>query len=317
MKSPRKAFEVEVQGKVVDYRSGGPVDLQAVEGYFKKSYSVKKLWNVGRHVLGILSKDNNDFFLKLATSEGISAVTQNEYRWNGIYNELVPREMSELWVPKNIEQGWFRENLYYFITDKFTGTLLAERPEHGIPTPELSGLIPTILSFSEFIAELPVSHESDGSEHQSIFRAKVHAWYEAIPEEVRQKYGVHELLDVVEDGVGGLVCRSRHGDYTPWHIFQLMNGKFGLIDGEHFLANGVIYYDIGYFLQRVYSVLELPDIARDLFSLLIDRRYDMDSLRVILSARGIGGYLDASFAASQVYDSSQSFQQWVLDIHRK
>lgn len=313
MNATLKAFEVEVNGKVFDYRVGQPVDTAAVQEFLERTYVVKKLWNAGRHVLGVLTKDNTDFFFKLATSKGISAVTQNEYRWNNVFNQFVPRETSKFWVPVNKEEGWFQDRLYYFITDVFDGPMFSEGPQAGALVPAISDALPSIIRLSEFIEELPVVREEE-ADYRNIFRTKVRAWYDAIPEDVRDKHGVNELLDVVEAGTPGLVCKPRHGDFTLWHMFRLSNGKLGLIDGEHFLVHGVKYYDIGYLIQRVYSVLCAPSLADEIASLLIAKHYDMEALRIILTARGIGGYLDASLVVKPDYGQSVSFQDWVVKL---
>ena len=80
------SFKVRSGNKILDYRLGEDLFLKKIKSSFQKIYRVKKLWKGPRHVLGILTKNNQVFFLKLATSEGISVVTQNEYYWNNYFN---------------------------------------------------------------------------------------------------------------------------------------------------------------------------------------------------------------------------------------
>lgn len=89
-----KAFQVRTKGQVLDYRLGQELNLNEVRAFFEKRYIVKKLWSGGRHILGILEKNNKSSFLKLSTTEGISAVTKNEYNWNEQFNKLVSRKKS-------------------------------------------------------------------------------------------------------------------------------------------------------------------------------------------------------------------------------
>lgn len=72
------AFKIKVDGKVLDYRLGCDLNLDKVREFFEKKYKVVKIWQGGRHVLGVLEKGGREYFLKLATTEGISAVTKVE-----------------------------------------------------------------------------------------------------------------------------------------------------------------------------------------------------------------------------------------------
>lgn len=96
---------------------------------------------------------------------------------------------------------------------------------------------------------------------------------------------------------------------------KLKGGQLGLIDGEHAKVNGVEYYDIGYFIQRVFSILQNPNFADNMLSLLIKSDYDVDKLQVILAARGIGGFLDESLNMSPSYATSNKFSSWVISLN--
>ena len=112
------AFKIKVGKKILDYRSGKNLNLDEVKNFFNRKYKVKKLWQGPRHVLGELEKSNQDLFLKLSTTEGIGAVTKNEYYWNEEFNSQIQRPKSNYWVPKNYECGVFQNKLFYLTTDK-------------------------------------------------------------------------------------------------------------------------------------------------------------------------------------------------------
>ncbi|MBI2018393.1 phosphotransferase [Candidatus Daviesbacteria bacterium] len=261
MRKNLKAFQIKVNGRVLDYRLGKKLDLGKTKAFFEKRYLIKKLWSGGRHILGILEKGNKVLFLKLATTEGISTVTKNEYRWNEQFNKLVSRSVSNFWVPQNKDCGLYKDKLFYLITDKFDGELLAQRPERIRVSTILQNLLPSVIEFSELIQELGIDQLSDqeNSEHQRWFLQKTKSWYGDIPEDIRERYKVMDLLKIVENGIPRLQKRPRHGDFTPWHLIILKGDKLGLFDGEHAMVNGVEYYDIGYFIQRVFSVLQNQD----------------------------------------------------------
>src|SRR3989344_2652544 len=67
-------------------------------------------------------------FFKLSTTEGIGAVTKNEYNWNKEFNSQIKRPSSNYWVPKNYDCGIYHNNLFFLITDKLEGEFLAKTP---------------------------------------------------------------------------------------------------------------------------------------------------------------------------------------------
>ena len=87
-----KAFTIKLNGQLLDYRKSKNLDLVNVRNFFSNKYKVKKLWQEQRHVLGIVEKDDRKLFLKLATTQGIGAVTQIEYKWNDELNRLISRK---------------------------------------------------------------------------------------------------------------------------------------------------------------------------------------------------------------------------------
>ncbi len=311
-----KAFQIMVGGRIFDYRLGENLDLELIKTFFQKKYTVKKIWSGGRHVLGILEKDKKTLFLKLATSEGISEVTKNEYNWNEQFNKLIPRKQSDFWVPQNIECGIYNSKFFYLITDKFEGELLAKKPEKSEISNTFIKFIPSVIRLSELIQNLDINLSGkENTDHKERFFQKTKYWYKDIPKDVRYKYKIDQLLNIVENNVSILKKKPRHGDFTPWHLIKLPDNKLGLLDGEHARNNGVEYYDIGYFIQRVFSVLQNQDFAQTMLVLLIKAKYDITKLRVILAARGIGGFLDESLKSSPNYIFSNKFKDWVIKLN--
>lgn len=312
-----KAFQIRVKNKILDYRLGNELDLNKIRDFFQKKYRVIKIWSGGRHVLGILKKGNNKLFLKLATSEGISVVTQYEYKWNEQFNKLLPRKISNFWVPQNKDYGEYKK-LFYLITDKFEGKLLAERPGRTKTLKNLQNSLPSIIQFSELIQGLDIDQIADNEDpnQQQWFLSKTKLWYLDIPENIREKYKIMDLLKIVDEGLPKLQRRTRHGDFTPWHLVNLRDGGLGLIDGEHAKSSSVEYYDIGYFIQRVFSVLRNPSLAQNILTTLTKKGYDSEKLKVILAARAIGGFLDESLTKKADYQCSNKFKVWVEKLRK-
>lgn len=309
-----KAFEIKLNGRLLDYRKTEKLDLTNVKNFFSKKYKVKKLWQEQRHVLGIIEKDNQELFLKLASTEGIGAVTQIEYKWNEEFNKLVSRK-SKFWVPLNVDSGFYN-NLFYLITDIFEGEMLAERPQENLLNKDFKEHISSIIEYSELIQNLKINElsEKDSEEYKQWFLNKTKSWYDAIPIDILEEYKVNELLDIVKKGYLNLEKKPRHGDFTPWHMFKLKDKVIGLIDGEHAMKNGVEYYDIGYFMERLYRVLQNHTFTEDILNLLKRRGYNLDKLRVVLAARAIGGFLDEYLTGKPNYLKSNEFKEWVIKL---
>lgn len=300
-----KAFDIEVNGKIVDYRVGTSLNLQAVSNFFNKTYTVMSVIQAPRHVVGKLEKHGKKLFFKLATTEGISYLTQNEYVWNEQFNTLYPRKSSDFWVPHNVGSGWYEQNLFYLITDTFNGS-----PVKHIQKNQLTAII----DFTECIQKLNITNLRKQSGFS--FWEKTVAWYEAIPVSVRKLFRIDQLYNLVEHSYKNLLRKPRHGDFAPWHIHILTNGKLGLIDGEHAMGNGVEYYDIAYFIQRVYSVLDNPNFAQKILSELKKRNYTLYKLQTVLAARAIGGFLDESLKEKPDYSLHKDFSRFVLSLLR-
>ena len=144
-----------------------------------------------------------------------------------------------------------------------------------------------------------------------IFLNKAKSWLDEIPNDIQAKYDLEKLYKRVAKGVSDLKAKPRHGDFAPWHLVKLEGGQLALIDGEHALKNGVELYDIGYFIQRVFSVLKNPKLAKEILNLLDDKGSDIKKLGCILTARAIGGFLDESLAHVPDYSYADEFRKWI------
>lgn len=311
-----KAFEIKVNGKILDYRKSENLDLEKVKKFFEKTYVVKKIWQEKRHVLGIFEKNGKGAFLKLAPTEGISVVTKIDYNWNQEFNNIVSRD-TNFWVPQIYDSGMYEKNLFYMVMEYFEGKLFAQRPKPDKIEQILKEDLPQIIEFSELIQnlEIPPLSEKDKENYSEWFFEKVKSWYEAIPQKAVEQYEIEKLLEIVKEGYRSLERKTRHGDFTPWHMIKLNGNKIGLIDGEHAMKNGVEYYDIGYLIQRIFSVLENPDFAKQLYNMLIERNYNLEKLKIILTSRAIGGFTDeAIIEDNPSFERANRFKNWVLSL---
>lgn len=308
-----KAFKVKVRDKTLDYRKGKSLDLKKISNFFsKKGYQVKNLESASRHVVGQLLKNRQNLFLKISTTPGISVLTQIEAKWNQQFNSQVKRQASPFWVPQNYDQGFYKKDLFYLITDYFEGPLL------GLPKYQKNNLnqvkkhLNQIIDFSELIQNLNIKKIKSreyiqANTPQEWQTKKTKTWLNSIPKKVAEKYQLKKVFEAVKTGMKNLHPAPRHGDFTPWHLIKLKNNRLGLIDGEHALSDGVKYYDIAYFIQRVYSVMQAPKTAKQFLKELEKREYNFKKLKILLLSRAIGGFLDESLKPSPNYPLAQKF----------
>lgn len=309
------SFKIAFGNNTLDYRLGEDVNLSEIKLFFQRSYHVQKIWNGGRHVLGILIKNGITYFLKLSTSEGIGIVTKNEYHWNDYFTKYFSIGFPYR-VPQNYDKGVYNKKYFYIITNYFEGELLCGVDSSGKDFNLLTEKIPFIIELSELIQKMPNlgfnSLQDKEGDYKKRFVNKVCLWFNDIPEDIRKKYKVEILLEIVKKEIGKLLSKPRHGDFAPWHILNLREGRLGLIDGEHAVPNSVENYDICYFIQRVFSILKNPLIAQDIYSRLLMRGYKRNKLKTILAARAIGGFLDESLSANPNFEFANNFRDWVM-----
>lgn len=306
--SSLKSFKIRSGKKILDYQKSESIDLKKVEFFFRKDYSVEKIWTGSRHVFGILSKKGQKFFLKLAKSEGISVVTQNEKDWNTFFNKIYPRSLFFA-VPKNYGSGFFQKKYFYLITDYIKGDLLCPLTDLG-KSDKLTEYIDEVLHFTEVIQQMPIQK----SDYKRNFLTKTKNWFFDIPSEVRKRFEIQNLMEIFEDGLNDMGCKVRHGDFTPWHIIKITEGKLVLLDGEHARLDGIEDYDICYFIQRVFAVLRNPPVAQKFYNALLIKDYKKNKLKTVLAARAIGGFLDESLTKIPNYQYAANFKDWVINI---
>lgn len=306
-----KSFKIRSGNKILDYRLGEKFDLNEIKTFFQEDYEVKKIWQGPRHVFAILIKKELIYFLKLSTSEGISIVTKNEYEWNNYFN-IYFEIKSSYRVPKNYVSGLYKEKYFYLVTDYFGGKPLCPLNASIKESNGLIKYIPFIVDLSELIQKLP--NIKFNNFQNTKFIDKVNNWFGDIPINIQNKFKIGSLLNIVERGIKDVSLVPRHGDFTPWHMIKIKNSGLGLVDGEHAQAYSVENYDICYFIQRVFSVLKNPRLAKEIYARLLKRNYKRKKIKTVLAARAIGGFLDDYIASEENYLFAKNFKDWVIQI---
>ncbi|MBI4091839.1 MAG: phosphotransferase [Candidatus Levybacteria bacterium] len=304
-----QAFKIKKNGRILDYLKTEIIDLDKIRAHFSKKFEVKDIRQPGRHIIANIIKGGKKYILKLASTEGIGARTESEALWNKEFNKYSKSDIFR--VPKNLDEGYY-QGLYFLIIEKFNGPHLSTlRGGNNI----VDEYIEKIIDFSEHIQTLPlnipVNDAIEESDAGKWFVAKSKSWYVNIDSDVVNKYNVDRLLQIVEAGASKLAEKPRHGDFTPWHMIALENGGIGLIDGEHAHSQGIEYYDIAYFIQRLFAVIDRRDQAEKILDELKKRKYGMAKLKTVLASRAIGGFNDEFMAPVPNYEKAQEFSEFI------
>lgn len=307
-----QAFKIKKGGKILDYRRAEVLDLDMVRKDLSKKFEIKDIRQPGRHIIATVNKGGKDYILKLSSTEGIGARTEVESIWNNQFNKFSKSDIFR--VPKNLEEGHYN-GLYYLVLEKFRGPHLSTlRGENNI----VDECLEKIIEFANHIQTLPLNIPNNDliveENAQKWFVAKTKSWYENVPIDIRKEYQMDKLLDLVEKGASNLSEKPRHGDFTPWHMMSLDGGGLGLIDGEHAHSQGIENYDIAYFIQRVFAVIDRRDQAERTIDVLKSKNYNVAKLRTVLASRAIGGFTDEFLAPVPNYKKAQEFSEFVMGL---
>lgn len=278
------------------HRQSKKLVLREVKDYFTaKGYETISVEQVWRHVTGILRKEGKDYFLKLASTQGIAERTRNEFEWNNLISSLPENQKPPVYIPQNHDSGEF-EGLFWFLSE-YAGNKLLVRPVDKNETDGLEKELPVIAETARKIIDiktdltLPLDKEITEEERKEKFFKKLDHWAEETPKNVT------DLIVFIKERFNYLQIAPSHGDFVPWHFVRDDKAKLFLVDGEHAHILGLKFYDVAYFYHRVYTKLKRPDIADrflgefgDLYKFSEEER---ELFRLVLAQRTIGGYFDA------------------------
>lgn len=258
----------------------------------KKSYEVLKIERLWRHVTAIIKKDSQLLFFKMATTIKTGKMTKNEFEWSERVNsQLNPQ--APFRVPQNYERGLFQKKLFFFISDYFGGQTLADK--YPPNSKQLDKWIPQIAQAAHLISQIKYKPKEKPKE-VTVGEYLITSASEWAPQ---VEVNVQPILKVIKKAKQKVKKRWAHGDFVPWHMYELKKGKFGLVDAEHG-GYGLQYYDVAYFYIRVRQSLGEEKMAREFlkeFIKLLSKKEKgtfWQNLKPILAQRLMGDYWGAS-----------------------
>src|SRR3989344_3706299 len=121
----------------------------------RKGYSVDKIWQPWRHVVGMLTKNSNKYFFKMSGTKHLAGMVRNEAKY---LHDLEDKRLS-LSVPLYKESGWYKGN-YWFVSDWIEGELAVEK-EKGMIRKECLSEIPKVSKSIKQIMAISKSEQLD------------------------------------------------------------------------------------------------------------------------------------------------------------
>ncbi len=269
------------------------ISLDSVSDFLKKkSYKVIKIERPWRHVVAVVKKNNKVLFFKMATTIKTGKMTENEFNWNEqVSSQLNPK--APFIVPKNYEHGLFQKKLFFFISDYFGDQTLADK--YPPRTKQLNKWIPKIAQSAYFISQI----ECQPKKEKKVKTIGEYLINSASEWASQVDVNVQPLLDIIKNSKQKIERRWAHGDFVPWHMYELKKGKFGLVDAEHG-GCGLQYYDVAYFYIRVRQSLGEKELAKKFllnFMSLLPKKDKLTfwvDLKPILAERLMGDFWGAA-----------------------
>ncbi|MBU0569283.1 aminoglycoside phosphotransferase family protein [Patescibacteria group bacterium] len=268
------------------------IALEPVRKFLQeKGYAVINLHQQWRHVSGLVRKNNKELFFKMATTIKTGRMTKVEFSWNELVSKNLPPD-APFKVPYGVEKGLYDERLFFFISEYFDSETLADKYPPG--TKGLAGWIPVVAKATHIIGNIKQWPKVEGR-RQSVGENLV----ESATEWASQlQSNTEQLLEIIEKSEKGIKEVFNHGDFVPWHMYDLDGKKFGLVDAEHGGWKAK-YYDVAYFYLRVRQSLGEKELATRFLLEFVDlltkqeKSAFWDELRPVLAQRLIGNYWEA------------------------
>jgi hypothetical protein len=252
-----------------NYRTPKKMDLKALsQKLFLKGYKVLEIDQIFRNVHAKVKIGKSIFFLKFATTSEISERLKNEINWNiSMTTVIKDHKLNFFSVPRIFDFGEIEGNSYY-LSEYCENKFIAYKNPARILT--LKKQIPNIVNANIFLLGLPnITFIRDYAELDNIEPFKFFYSQDLKLCEDLSEYSLEPILKIEKEAFGLKKTCVTHGDFVPWHMFDMGN-KFLLIDGEHGCSKMPFFYDVAYFYHRVFTAVESPAIA----NLYIKKIYD-------------------------------------------
>jgi len=287
------------------------IDQGAVSHYLASlGFQTERITQEWRHLTAFGMFEGKEAVFKLATTLATARYTQNEFNWNEAVHLTPEDKRPNFTVPKNFSSGHYGK-LFYFIAQRFMSEPFAQAraplsnevkrrmKQIAAVTREIELLsIPSATKF----AHTHISHEQV-SVGQKLLNSATE-WASQVPR------NLDTFLKVIDDSKGTLRTCPAHGDFVIRQMYDV-NGKIGLIDGEHAGLKGAYHYDVAQFYIRLRNdhnaLEEARQYLRDFYDLLSPEDKDSfwEELKPSLIQRYIGDLWGAAKDPQKIEELEQ------------
>ncbi len=246
------------------HRFGKPkarrLDQAKVAEFLKTiDFESEKITQEWRHLIAFGKYKNKRAVFKLATTQITAEKTRNEFNFNEAVHLVAENKRPNFTVPENYSSGHFGK-LFYFVCQYFPGDPLALRESKDMSRVALR--IAQIAKATFELNNLPITKDCafatmKTKKRRLPLRERVlhsaEEWAAQVPRDL------NPLLNVIRDTKEIRTCVG-HGDWVVRQMYD-MDGRIGVIDGEHAGMRGPRYLDVARFYVRLCSDNDAQGLA--------------------------------------------------------
>lgn len=257
---------------------------------------VELISNTGRNACYKVEKDGQTYFAKQSLTKQPMAL-ENDVWWCLTVARLGKAGDKPIIAPTIYEHG-----LGWYVAEYFDAPLLVQKSWRtgAEVVPQIARLVDilTWLDRQVIFPEADALYDSSESAPYTDLLKKVDGWLEAPLAQGTVKSGeVSQAKMLVEKYRPHIKPALQHGDFVPWHLFDL-GQKLCLFDGEHASLAKPRYYDLAYLYTRLYTRGEAPDAARAILrkfmqAAQVDQKTFEQAFLPVVTLRAMGMQADA------------------------
>lgn len=274
-----------------------------------RGYKVaQKIQENARHGVYKLEKDGQFYIGKFNMNDEPVKI-ENDVWWSLTVNRMAGVN-SPVSAPKMYEYG-----TGWFVSEFIEKPLLAEStPGQGdnnfMPIVEKMADILIWLDTAMDVKQAHALYDTTNSAPYDDLMKKVDGWLKAPLEAgITDPKDYDAARKIIDEYRNFLQPSLQHGDFVPWHMFDL-GDKVCLYDGEHSGLMKPKYYDLAYLYTRLFTRSEAPEAARAVlrdFNKKSDQSTErlMQILLPVMTLRALGMQADAHADLSE-YDYTSS-----------